>query len=198
MTNPNDPWQQQPGGQPQQPQYPQQQYPQQQYPGGGMPPPREQHMPVAQQRPNSVELSYKLWMANVILGVVGAILTFVLLDDIIEQAADEVGVSAEAAKDAAQPVVMTGLVIGLLLLAGIAALAFQMRNGKNWARITLTVFGAIVLILALVSVGDQFAVAGLGVLLGLIAVIRLLLIVGAVVLMYTKDSNPFFASPQNR
>lgn len=190
MTNPNDPWQQQPGGPPQ--------YPQQQYPGGGMPPPGEQHMPVAQQRPNSVELSFQLWMANVILGVLGAILTFVLLDDIIEQAADEVGVSAEAAKDAAQPVVMTGLVIGLLLLAGIAALAFQMRNGKNWARITLTVFGAIVLILALVGMGDQFAVEGLGVLLGIIAVIRLLLVVGAVVLMYTKDSNPFFANRQNQ
>lgn len=205
MTNPNDPWQQPPGGQPPQypqqgPQqgqpYPQQQFPQQQYPGGAMPPPSDRYVPPSQQRPNSVELSFKLWMANIVIGVIGAILTFVLLDDLIEQVAGEVGVSAEAAKEAARPTVTFGIVLGLALLAALAAVAFQMRNGKNWARITLTVLGVLGLIFSLASVGDQFAIEGLGMVVGVLGIVRLLLALAAIVLMYTKEANPFFANRQ--
>lgn len=190
MTNPENPWAQQPGASPPPyaggPQYPQ--YPQ--HPGD------QQHPGVP--RPKPVELSFKLWLANVVLGVIGSIIVFLVLDDVIEAAADEAGVSAAAAKDIARPVVMTGLVVGLLIIGLLAALAFQMRNGKNWARVTLTVLGAIGVILALVNIGDEFAVEGIGPVSGTIGVLRMLLIVGAIGLMYGGEANAYFKANQRR
>lgn len=192
MTNPQNPWE--PSGQP-----PQQPGGQPQYQGGAMPPPREQYVPVEQQRPQSVETSFKLWLVNIGLGVLAAILTFVVLDDLIEQAAGEVGVSVEAAQDAARPAVTLGVVIRLAVLAGITALVFQMRNAKNWARITLTVLAGLTLLLSLINIGDIFAIeSAMGTVLGLIGILQLLTIVAAVVFMYFKDANAFFASKQNQ
>ncbi|MGH3431559.1 MAG: hypothetical protein ACRDQB_01850 [Thermocrispum sp.] len=175
---------------------------QQPYPGpgmpGAMPPSREPYMSVEQQRPKSVNTSFMLWMINVVIGVIGSIITFIVLDDMIEAAANEVGVSVGAAQDAARPIVIGAIVLGLVILGVLALLAFQMRNGKNWARITLTILGALALILALVNIGDEFAVEGFGVVSGLISIARMGLIAVGIVLMYVADSNQFFQSQRSR
>lgn len=164
-----------------------------------MPPPRETYVPIEEQRPKSVETSFKLWMAQIALGVLGAILTFVVIDDLIRQAADEAGVSADAAMDAARPVITTSIVIGLAIIAILAWLAIQMRNGKNWARITLTVLATLGVLLSLLNIGDTFAVDNaLATLVGVIGLVRLALTIAAVVFMYMKDANPFFANRQNQ
>jgi cytochrome c biogenesis protein ResB len=184
MTNPSDPWQHKPGEQPQQ----------QRYPGGAMPPLSEPSTPM--ERPNSVELSFKLWLVYLALGLIGAVLTFAVLDELIAASADEAGVSGEDVADAGRGVMIFAVVIGLVILGLVVALVFQMRKGKNWARITLTVLGALGVLSSVRGIGDAFSAEGIGPVIGIVSLLQVLLVIGAIVLMYMKDANPYFQQPR--
>lgn len=89
------------------------------------------------------------------------------------------------------------VVIGLVLLALVVATVFQMRKGRNWARIVLAVLGglsALSLLLGFANAGSLLGLGGLGVLSVLISVVQLVLLLGAILLMFRGGANAYFAA----
>ena len=200
---------------PQQPQgsYPQGSYPQGPapqgppgYPGqggypGAAPPPYGsdqygQHGSVPPQRPKEVDLAFWLWVASIVVGVVGAVVAFSQLDALVQQALDAQGLGADpAVRDAARAGAFIGVVVGSvigLIVVGLELLfAFKMRAGRNWARITLTVIGAIGILLSLVGFAQPQP--GATVITG---VLGLLLTAAAIVAMFLPGAKPWFQRPR--
>lgn len=133
--------------------------------------------------PKEVRLSFFLWLATSLLLVVSAVLIFTDRDVALEEArrTQAEGVTPEQLEAAVNVVLVTFVVIGVLLAALLAFFAFKVRAGRNWARITLTVLGVIVLIFNLLSF------TWLGVLIVLAAA-------GAIVAMYLPASKAYFDS----
>ncbi len=86
--------------------------------------------------------------------------------------------------------VVVGIVVGLLSIGLWILLARASKQGKNWARITGTVLFGIDTLLILLSVGRLRS--GIGILIDLII---WLIGLGAVVLLWRKESGAFFAPP---
>jgi len=88
------------------------------------------------------------------------------------------------------------VVIFLIFMAVYLLFAFKMRAGRNWARIVLTVFGALTILSAFtptsrtVTVNSQTYEATQGAWAGWLSAA---LVVAAIVLMYLSASNKFFA-----
>lgn len=214
---------QQPGGQPYGQQYPgppqggQQQPYGQQY--GGPPPPGYQpygqQQPyggqpygppgggVAVEKPKEVETAFRLLIAFIVLGVIGTVLSFVLASTTVGAAIGTTelppGVSSSDITGIA-----TGVVIGIgvlfLVLYGLGLLfTFKMRQGRNWARIVLTIVSAIYVLFWLISLGGigQMVSAGIvGLVSVVLGVVQLLLIVGALYFMFRPAANQYFQQPR--
>jgi hypothetical protein len=151
--------------------------------------------------PKEVRTSFLLWLAYLGLGLIGAIIAFVSLESVINSSLERSGVDPAGLPpgtlDAARTGAVVGVVIGLVLLALVVAAVFQMRKGRNWARIVLTILGglsALSLILGFLSIGTTLALGGLGVLSVLLSVVQFVLLVGAIVFMYRGAAQPYFAA----
>lgn len=79
------------------------------------------------------------------------------------------------------------IVVGIQVVGLFVLLAYLMRRGKNWARITLAVLGGLSVILALVGLGSADPLNMV------VNLVGLGLIVGAIYLMFRPDVNPYFA-----
>ncbi len=161
--------------------YPQQGYPQQPYPG---------QSPTPGQPPKEVELSFRLWIASIVVSLLESILTFVTIDDIRQQTIDDTiastpGVDPQFIENTVNVV---GLVFELALLALVVFFSVKMRAGRNWARIVLTVLGALDVIGGLFLLG-QYGLAALT--FGLSA----LIIIAPIVTMYLPGAAPWFRRP---
>ncbi len=120
--------------------------------------------------PKEVETAFRLWIANVVLGIIGAVMSFAL--------------SA------------LGVVIALIFAALYLLFAFKMRQGRNWARITLTVLGGIGVLMGVL--GLLFSTGALGVLGLLLSIVQLVLIVAAIYFMFRPAANAYFTAPSYR
>ena len=170
------------------------------YPGAAPPPygsdPYGQYGPALSQRPKEVDTSFWLWIGSMVVSLLGAILTFSQFDGIRQQAIDE-ALRADPTFDRQffestfDAVLIAGLVFGLLLVALELFFILKMRAGRNWARIVLTVLGAISVLGALFVLGQPQPAATL-----VTSVLSLLLVVGAIVMMYHKGANPWFRRPR--
>ncbi|MCK2236730.1 MULTISPECIES: hypothetical protein [unclassified Crossiella] len=164
--------QQQPGyGQPPQPGYGQPQYGQPQYgqqPGGQYLPPGMPGGGGPVARPQQVELAFWIWIAGAVVSVIGSVLGFIgarqqiasimesqrtvnadlppELQQRIQQTAESIGGTA----------LIVGLVFGIIMAGLFVMFSVFMRNGRNWARVVLTVLGGIGI------VGGLFSLAGAG------------------------------------
>lgn len=159
------------------PPYPQ--YPGQE-PGGSAP-----------ARPKSVDTSFMLWLVSAALGILGTLISFATVDDLTR---DQLGAEMEGAVAAG---VGIGAFIGLAIFVAWIAIVFQMRNGKNWARIVLAVLGGLSILfglLGLFGLGELFAVGLLGVLQGLLSLAQLAVVIGAMVFMFKPDASRYFQS----
>jgi hypothetical protein len=162
------------------------------YPGGGLPP-----EPV---RPNTVTYAFWCWLATTAVSLVGLILT--LTSPIWDQAvAAGVQTSGGVTLDV-QSLVTTVRIIAVvvfLIFAGVYLLfAFKMYAGRNWARIVLTVFGALSLLSALTPTtssvtvnGEVYSPTSSG-LTSVLPWVSALLAVAGIVLMFLAASNKFF------
>ncbi|MEU0877915.1 hypothetical protein ABZ345_04905 [Lentzea sp. NPDC005914] len=143
---------------------------------------------LAPQRPATITAAMWIWIAGAVLSV--AVFPVLFLtnteyflnqDDSVDRAAGELGVRALA------------LVSGFAMLVAAApyvAFAVVLRNGQNWARILLTVLGAIgflsTIAIMLVALAAQVWQPGTA-----ISIVVLGLIVAAVVLQFLPASNRF-------
>ncbi len=131
-----------------------------------------------------------LMIASVVLGVLGAIITFTSGDAIKDSIRKgDTTLTASQVDSAYNLVVGTAVVFGLLFAVLYLLLAWQVRKGKNWARIV------------------TWVLAGLGVLGGLLGLfgngtglekglnlIQLLIAIGIIVLLTRKPANEYFSA----
>ena len=129
--------------------------------------------------PTPVQRSFQLWIAVVVVGVLGSIFSLAT------------ATTAPTAFTAASGLV--GVLVGLLFLAAIVFCALRLRNGENWARLTLTVLGGISAVFTVLGV---LLTAGLGVSLGalstIISLVQAALIVAAIVFAFQEPANAYF------
>lgn len=142
-------------------------------------------------RPRSVTTAFILWMVLGVILLASLILVLVASDDSLRDAAKQAldrqnkkNPSEQEIKDTISLIRTFGIVFNLVFLALVAAFAFLMRGGRNWARISVTVVGGILVVLGLFGGGINV----------LFVVIELLIIVGAVFFMYRPDAKAFFAA----
>ncbi len=162
------------------------------YPGGaGLPP--------EPTRPTTVSYSFWCWIATTVAGLANLILTLTspVWALAIEAAARESSTRNPIDVTALVNVLKVIVVIVFLISMAIYLLfAFKMRAGRNWARIVLTVFGALSLLFVVtptsrsVTVGTQTFEASQGQWVGWLTAA---LVVAGIVLMYLAPSNKFFA-----
>ncbi|MFC9333744.1 hypothetical protein [Arthrobacter sp. NPDC057009] len=132
-------------------------------------------------------VNYSFWMiiAAGVLSVLSALLTIPALDDPAMRRTfeDQLRTSGqEIAFEDIKGFIVGSLVVFALIGAGLYALvAFNIRKGKNWARILGTVFAAL-------SVFSLFP-AGLNTLVGLLGI-------AAIVMLYLPGAAPYFQKRQ--
>lgn len=205
MSNPYQPPSDQPSGQPYpqqgypQQNYPQQNYPQQNYPQQGYAP---QGPPPATSAPTPVTAAFFVYLATAALSLITIVLT--LNSDIWDQAIAEGTRGADTGNIDPQQLVSIakGIVIGVgvVFLAVYLLFAFKMRAGRNWARITLTVFSALGLLSTFnatgsVTVNNRTFTSTSSEVTGWIGT---LLAIAAIVLMYLPASNAYFRDVKAR
>ncbi|MGM7777229.1 hypothetical protein ACSVHC_14595 [Arthrobacter sp. KNU-44] len=171
---------------PQQPQYGQPSVPQY---GQGGPVAWPSQQPAATSGvPQLVNISFWLMIAAGLLTLIGIPFTIATLNSpagksMLDQALSAQGTSASGIDTSSFiNILITVLVIFSVIFAGLYALvAFNVRKGKNWARILGTVFAAISL-LGLTQIG--------------MGTITILLGIAAIVLLYLPASAPYFRKAQ--
>jgi predicted ferric reductase len=139
--------------------------------------------------PGSVVWSYRLYLIGAVLGLIGTVLSLVLLPAAIDaavqsanrslQGRDTQGVDVEAlARGAAIGAVVLGAVLSVIFSVLIIVFARKMLQGRNWARIVLLVF-------AVLQVFGVLSTYGLGAL-------HFLVVAVAAVLSFLPVSNAWF------
>jgi hypothetical protein len=143
---------------------------------GGYPPPGQAGPPAPV--PSTLDTVWWLVIANVAFGVIGLIYTLTHRQEIIDRVIAAQNVDIDAARTAAN----VGIVIGVLFGIGFAVfyifLAGRIRQGKNWARITLTVFLSIGVLGNLIGLsgdnpGFNRALSGIGLVINATALVLL-------------------------
>lgn len=141
--------------------------------------------PARPPRPASVETAVKLIWANIALSLVGAVVTFAMLDSLVDRALETADAGVDA--DTLRSGFIVGGAIGLAIsVALFAMLAYFIGKGANWARITYTVLSVLGFLLSLVGIGDQ------PVLFLLLSVLSLALTTWALLLLWTRESGAWF------
>ena len=142
-------------------------------------------------RPRSVSTAFILWMVLAVILVASLILVLAASDDSLrdaaKQALDRQGKktpSEQEINDTISLIRTFGIVFNLVFVALIVGFAFLMRGGKNWARISVTVVGGILVVLGLFGGGINVV----------FVLIELLIIVAAVYFMFRPDTKPFFGA----
>jgi hypothetical protein len=149
-------------------------------------------------RPKSVDNAFMLWLISVGISVLSIIVTLTIGRSDIEAGArdslknsnksfTEDDVSSLTNISIAIAVVISLIFIGLYLL-----FAYKMRAGRNWARITLTVLGALGIVFTLASLSSSGGVEIA------VRVIQAVVVVVAIYFMFRPDSNQYFNAARTR
>ncbi|HWR46859.1 MAG TPA: hypothetical protein VN327_04445 [Pseudonocardiaceae bacterium] len=146
-------------------------------------------VPLRGTRPKEVEISFWLWIATLVLGVVGAVAAYSQINQIRANTIDRALAQNPAANQsmierAATAGFVVGVVLVLLIVAAELVFVFLMRGGRNWARIVLAVLGGLGVLFGLIGL----AIGG-GSVTGLL---QLLLLIGAIVTMFLPSANAWF------
>jgi hypothetical protein len=129
--------------------------------------------------PVPVERSFRLWIAAVVVGLVGSALALATTT-----AAPTPGAAVSG---------FVGAVIGVLFLAAVVFCALRLRRGESWARLALAVLGGISAVFTVLGV---LLTAGLGVDLGVlstvVSLVQAALIVAAILFSFQEPANAWF------
>jgi hypothetical protein len=145
--------------------------------------------PPATERPTTVRAGIGAFVANLILGLVGSIVTFAQLDDVVARAVAQGNADVELTEAAVRSGIVIGAVFGLIIVALQVLVLWFAWQGRNWARIVLWVLGGLGIISGLVSLGADNPLGGFAAALG---VFQLLLTIAGVVLLALKPSNEWY------
>lgn len=153
-------------------------------------------LPAAGAPPKDVRTAFLLWVTNLAMGLIGALLAFVLADGLVEAAARQAGTDLPpAAADSVRGTFTTNISLSVVAIIITAVVVIMMRNGKNWARIVLTVLGVLGVLVALIgfsNVSLLLAVGPIGVLSVVLSVIQIAVVVAAIVFMFRPGAVAYF------
>ncbi len=146
---------------------------------------------MASSAPREVDVSFWLWVATVVFGVLSTLLVLVNFEamrtlalDLARQA--DPSVETAAAEDVATLGLIIGLAIGVVFIVAQLVLALLMRKGHNWARVVLTVPTVLSVLLLLLSLPTSTGLNRAA------AIVQNLLMVAATVFMFLPAANPWF------
>jgi len=128
--------------------------------------------------PTELKVSFWIWFVGGILGLLGGLL----------------GMLASLVLFAAAPVAAVGVLLLMLLAAAVGTaqivFALRMKEGKQWARLALTVLTGVTLLLALINLAMRVGQGGnwAGFLISL----------AATVLLWLPNSQAWFAAARNK
>ncbi|GAB3676106.1 hypothetical protein [Saccharopolyspora tripterygii] len=162
-------------------------------PYGSAPPPPER--PSGPQRPRTIELAFWAGIASPVIGFVMIALSFATINDAeLQMVLNQTGAAGQPSLDLDQVralfrVTIAIVVVFCLVLAGlwIMFLIF-MRNGRNWARVVITVIGALWFLLSIPTVLGG-AAGGIGT--ALVAVLQMVVVGATIVYAYLAPSNQY-------
>lgn len=110
----------------------------------------------------------------------------------VNQASQNPALSPDRAEAAVRAIVIGGAVFGLILAGIFLWLTIMVRKGRNWARITSTVFLSLGIIFGLIGLfGGGTTVTTL------IAIVMLLLEIAVLVMLWLRPSNEYFRPAQH-
>jgi hypothetical protein len=172
-----------------------------QYPGGsGMPAPQPKPPP-----PDTVQNAFYMMLAGAALQAIGIISALAQINTIRDMIRDRVRERSDASTIDIDSVVNVSIasiiVVGLIGVALWLWMAFANRAGKNWARITATVFFAISTLsllsnFAVSSSDSTMAVGSSGTTFGTVLNVLLWLVgLAAIILVWHGRSGPYFKRP---
>lgn len=149
--------------------------------------------------PSDVQTAFKLLMASIAVSVVASVCSLIaapeVLDATLSQTQLPPGMTAEDLRGASQVFVFIGVGFSVVILALYLLFSLQMRKGKNWARITLTVLvviGVIFLVLGFGSLGVQFSASTVSAIGTVGNMLATLLSIAAVFFMFRPSANEYF------
>ena len=141
--------------------------------------------PVKPAEPREVRTSFWLWIAGAVLLALSSLLVLTQQDAAVEAARNSPGGTQGLTEEQFQAAVKATLVlvtgVGVVLGLLMAFFAFRLRAGRTWARVALTILGAVVFVYHLIG----FSLVGL----------LIVLVVGAaIVTLYLPNSKAYFDS----
>ncbi|MEV5543234.1 hypothetical protein AB0L13_41075 [Saccharopolyspora shandongensis] len=159
--------------------------------------------------PQALQTAKWLWLGSVLLGVVQA---FVQLLDrpklIAELRHIQPGMTTQDLEAAANSGIMFTFLLKALILLVYLMLSRRMLEGRNWARVVLTVFGgfgifnALITVLTVSLVGGELIrqITGVGITGADVAfsLVVMLVQLAAIVFMYRPEANRFFHAVRSR
>jgi hypothetical protein len=165
-----------------------------QYPG-------QAGMPAKPPVPNSVQNAFRLMLGGAAVALINGIVALASTSKVRDTVRSQHPEFTSTQVDNAVRVGVAAAVIGVLIGIGLWLwMAFAIRAGKNWARITGTVFFGIscltllgTLVASSTSAFGTAKASGFGVAL---TVISWLIGLAVVVLVWNKESSPYFRGPQ--
>lgn len=146
-------------------------------------------------QPGSIRLAVRLMWAGAGLSLLGLLVTLLTLDSLKSQLRDSLEKSdpnyTQSEFDAFYAVSVTiGVVASLVGIALWAWMAWKNGQGRSWARIVATVFGALNLLSTLATLGFGGA-TGVSVAVSLVS---LLLAIVILIQLWRKESSEFYAA----
>lgn len=153
------------------------------------------HLPSTAPPPKTVTTAYWLYVVGAVLGLIGAIVSFIALPAVLQQAIDQANRSLQGRDTGGIDVtglatgsVITGVVIGAVVTLAFTVLtivfAVKFRQGRNWARIVLAVFAALQIFGVLGTYG--------------IGAVHFLVVLAALILSFVTPSNVWFREMRPR
>ncbi|MGY1822457.1 hypothetical protein [Geodermatophilus sp. SYSU D00079] len=139
----------------------------------------------APPRPDTVRFGVGAFVANLLIGLVGSIVTFASIDSLLDAELAQQGVTVS--EDAVQAVLTVSAVIGLLFVALEALFIWFAWNGRNWARIILFVLGGLGIIGGLSALAQP--TTGF---LSALSVCQMLVVIAGVVLLARPPSSEWY------
>jgi hypothetical protein len=179
------------------PEYPK--YPGEGSPEGGPPPPPPPPpggaAPPTTEQPGSIATAVKLMYAGAALSLLSVIASFFMLDTIketIDESMREADANvSQSTIDAAYTVgLVSTVVVGILAVGLWMWMAWKNGQGRSWARIVATCFGALNVLFTLVG----FTQPGMTAVSAIISAVNMVLAVIILILLWRKESSSYYAA----